>query len=80
MLDIEIDSNQYVHANEYARPSTVGEPPCSRAQIEDDFRTPIVLDANANRMFSLGRFPPITLQELRHLRLCNKLNSLMLKF
>ena len=67
MSDIEIDFNQDLHANEHACPSPAGEPLCSRAKIQEDFHTPIALDANANRMFSQGRLTTITLQELRHI-------------
>ena len=51
----------------HAHPSPIGEPPCSKAQIQQDFHIPIALDANTNRMFSQGNFIPITLQELRHI-------------
>ena len=67
MSDIEIDFDQDVHSNEHARPSPVGEPPRSRAQIQEDFHTSIALDANTNRKFSQDRFTPITLQELHHI-------------
>ena len=68
MSDIEIDFDQDIHANEHTRPSPKGKSPCSRARIQRCFHIPIALDTNAtNRMFSQGRFTPITLQELRHI-------------
>ena len=66
MPDIEIDFDQDVHANEHTHPSPVRDLPRSRARIQEDFHTPIALDANANRMVFQEHFTPITLQELRH--------------
>ena len=64
MFDTEIDFDQDVHGNEHAHPSPVGKPPCPRAQIQESFILLFLpLDANANRMFSQGRFTLITLQE-----------------
>ena len=80
MSDIEIDFDQVVHANEHARPSPVGDPPCSRATIQEDFHTPIAINASANRIFSQGHLTPIILQDYIILRLYNKLNSSMFKF
>ena len=77
MSDIEIYFNQDVNANEHARPSPIGEPPCLRAQIQEDFYTPIALD--------IGCYLKVVLHSYHYrsyiiLRLCNKLNLLMFKF